>query len=172
MTPPMRINLSDCLLSFIALSAGLFAEFQYNSCQQQSSIIMSTSTEPDNSLCAWFKSQIENLYSISEVPDPHTIFTDDARIVLNHIPTSVDDFYGEFARRKFAVTGVTIDWQHIVDDKVEDSAGAGEDAEMVAGSYIVTSSLKFRVRAAPAQSKSHIVFSARCMSNWLYPRFR
>jgi hypothetical protein len=42
---------------------------------------------------------------------------------------------------------------------------------MVAGSYILTNSLKFRVRAAPAQRKSHIVFSARCVANCVYPRF-
>jgi len=138
---------------------------------------MSTSTEPthvpDNTLRAWVKTRIEALYSTSEKPDLDTIFTDDARIVLNHRSISVDDFYGEFARRGFAVTEVTVDWQHIVEDKVDDAdEQAGEGTEIVAGSYIVTSSLKFRVRAAPAQRKSHIVFSARCVINCVYPGFR
>ncbi|KAF8336071.1 hypothetical protein F5887DRAFT_1250022 [Amanita rubescens] len=130
---------------------------------------MSTSTHTsDDSLITWFKTRIEAFHGISENPDLHTFFSDDARIVLNHRLISVDDFYGEFARRRFAVVEVTVDWQHIVDDKVLDAAEqenedkAGElGTEIVAGSYIVTSSLKFRVRAAPAQKKSHVVFSAR-----------
>jgi len=146
---------------------------------------MSTSTDPtpasDDSLIAWFKTRIEALYGISENPDLVTIFTDDARIVLNHRLISVDDFYEEFARRRFAVVEATVDWQHIVDDKVDALAEQESDedkegelgTEIVAGSYIVTSSLKFRIRVAPAQKKSHVVFSARCVTNFFVrPRFR
>ena len=172
----MRINLSGCISLLIALTVGVLATLQYYSWQQPS-VSMSASNNPtnapDSSLSAWFKAQIERLYNVSEESDLQAqlgdIFTDNARIVLNHKPISVDDFNREFTSRRFAVVGETLDWQHIVDARNEDKAegdGLCPDDEVegtVAGSYIVTRSLKFRIRAAPAQRKCHVVFSATCV---------
>lgn len=171
----MRINLSDRVSLPIALAVGVLATLQYYSWHQPS-LIMSTSnkptTFPDSSLSSWFKARIERLHNVSEESDLQAqlgdIFTDNAHIVLNHKTVSVDDFNREFANRRFAVVGETLDWQHIV-DAVEDNA-EGDDpcpdnaiGGTVAGSYVVTRSLKFRIRAAPAQSKCHVVFSAMCV---------
>ena len=171
----MRINLSDCVSLLIALAVGVLATLQYYSWQQPS-LIMSAPNKPtnppDSSLSAWFKARIERLHNVSEESDLQTqlgdIFTDNARIVLNHKPVSVDEFNRELANRRFAVVGETLNWQHIV-DAIEDNAGGdgprpdNEIGGTVAGSYVVTRSLKFRIRAAPAQRKCHVVFSAMCV---------
>jgi hypothetical protein len=171
----MRINLSDCVSLLITLVVGVLATLQCYS-WQQSSLIMSASNKPtnppDSSLSAWFKARIERLHNVSEESDLQAqlrdIFTDNARIVLNHKPVSVDEFNRELANRRFAVVGETLNWQHIVDAIEDDAGGDGprpdnEIGGTVAGSYVVTRSLKFQIRAAPAQRKCHVVFSAMCV---------
>ncbi|SJK99109.1 uncharacterized protein ARMOST_02395 [Armillaria ostoyae] len=108
-----------------------------------------------SSLTEWAKSQFSNLFKepgnqLEEV----SVFTADAQVLLNHSQVSVEQFKKSLAEKFGAgvVQDVQIDWKELIHD---------EEAGFVAGFVDVTRSMKFRIRAGPAQIHTYISLSMK-----------
>ncbi|KIL63781.1 hypothetical protein M378DRAFT_11871 [Amanita muscaria Koide BX008] len=125
---------------------------------------MSGSPQDSIALTTWFQGEIDKLYKIPQQADFDAefarLFTSDARIILDHVPVSVDELRSTLAASQFAAVSQEVEWKDIQEKKVNEKDGESNE-EIVAGCYIVTRSLKFRIRVTPAQTKSHVVFSAK-----------
>ena len=134
---------------------------------------MQTTQPESNSLTAWFQARIQQLYDLQDtnfLAELSSLFEDDATIILNHVPVSLKEFSDQFAALRAAAVSEQVEWKDIQEmavtdgDEGETAASAAPAEEIVAGCYIVTRSLRFRIRVTPAQSKSHIVFSAKSVA--------
>lgn len=134
-----------------------------------SGTIMQTNTQPQtDSLITWFQALIQQLYDVSQQTNIlgvlSGVFGDDASIILNHVPVTLKEFSDQLTARRAAAVSEVVEWKDIQDLTVEEGETAASTApteEIIAGCYIVTRSLRFRIRVTPAQSKSHVVFSAK-----------
>ncbi|KAF8628614.1 hypothetical protein AX15_003808 [Amanita polypyramis BW_CC] len=166
------MRFSDCLRLLAAVAVGVLAALYY--IHQHSTTL--TMSQADNtgsdSLAGWFRARIDGI-RIAQEQDllaefSHT-FNDDARIMMNHKLISLDDFQSNLARRRFAEVGTVIEWKDIVESKIEggkeESGPPSVDEGIVAGVYVITRSLRLRIRAGPAQTQSHVVFSAKIQND-------
>ncbi|KAF8058518.1 hypothetical protein FPV67DRAFT_1522717 [Lyophyllum atratum] len=125
-----------------------------------------TTTSSGDSLKSWAQAGLTALYgSSSNASDTDfrssfdTLFSSQAEILVNHVALALDGFKDDIKNRAFAATRVSIAWKEIVEVPKADSPE--NEAGIVAGCFVVTRSLKFRIRAAPAQSNTTVVFSAK-----------
>ncbi|KAK0490124.1 hypothetical protein EDD18DRAFT_550679 [Armillaria luteobubalina] len=108
-----------------------------------------------SSLTEWAKSQFSNLLKepgnqLEEV----SVFTADAQVLVNHSQVSVEQFKKSLAEKFGAgvVQDVQINWKELIHD---------EEVGIVAGFVDVTRSMKFRIRAGPAQIHTYISLSMK-----------
>ncbi|KAF8635326.1 hypothetical protein AX17_003945 [Amanita inopinata Kibby_2008] len=122
-----------------------------------------------NPLTSWFVTHTEALHSQLPPGDNllqdafKAMFADEAKIVVNHEQVSVREYWEEVEKRRFAVVGESVEWRDVLERAGTGTGGGDGEGEegIVAGSYVLTRSLKFRVRVTPAQTTSHVVFSAK-----------
>jgi len=140
---------------------------KYHSVEFMSEIAPS---QPDSPLTAWIKTNLGSLYesAIGGETDFQTTFnstfSEKASIYLNHEQISRDDFESNMTTSRSALSrSSTIDWKDILEipTKSEEGASTSGPYGIVAGFFVVTRSLKFKIRASDAQSLSYNSFSAR-----------
>ncbi|KAG7441843.1 uncharacterized protein BT62DRAFT_936719 [Guyanagaster necrorhizus] len=112
-----------------------------------------------SSLTEWTKSQFSSLFRPSEHLFPEvSVFSADALIMVNHTVVSVVQFKTLLAE-KFgagAVQDADINWKELIYD---------DETGVVAGFVDVTRSMKFRIRAGPAQIHTYVGLSAKIVQN-------
>ncbi|KAF5320758.1 hypothetical protein D9619_002213 [Psilocybe cf. subviscida] len=156
---------------------------------QPDTIMNPTQFPPTGPLTKWFQTRMETLLtttparsqqppSITESypvePETqadfkslfYTAFHPDAKITMNHQQVSQEDFIRQMEQSTMGLGpgGVQVDWRDILEIPSSDNQGQsayGHEAGIVAGMFVATRSLKFRIRAGPAQRHSFNVFSAR-----------
>lgn len=123
---------------------------------------------------AWVRSRLTALFEDVQSQDAfdHT-FSPACEVRLNHAVRPLQTFKDEIASRRAAAVRVSVAWPDAEDDVVvasaavvhsdsEDGATTGESpATVVAGAFVVTRSLPFRIRVAHAQIRTHVCFSAK-----------
>ncbi|KAG6887434.1 hypothetical protein C0995_015307 [Termitomyces sp. Mi166 len=123
-----------------------------------------------SSLKAWFQTQTESLYAIppqtdtQHVPNPpnppqQALFSLSAQIVVNHIPVALEDFQSDIRNRLRFSRQTSVSWGDVIE--VYDSQDGQNEEGIVAGIFVLTRSLNFRIRAGPAQRKTTVIFSAK-----------
>ncbi|KAF9445550.1 hypothetical protein P691DRAFT_675366 [Macrolepiota fuliginosa MF-IS2] len=120
-----------------------------------------------DSLADWVKGQFTPLFQKNtESADSDvsstlgSTFKPDARIIYNHQSIDLAKFGDDLNQSGFAVTRTDVEWKEIFATPNE-SDGSGTQAGIVAGYFVVTRSMKFRIRAAPARTLQHCFFSAK-----------
>ncbi|KAF9077040.1 hypothetical protein BDP27DRAFT_1313017, partial [Rhodocollybia butyracea] len=90
------------------------------------------------------------------------MFSPNAQIFMNHTgPLSVGDFTKQMGQA-FGTNQTSVEWKESfeVDDQAQDKTEEGKTG-IFAGYLIVTRTLKFRIRAAPAKNYTTISLSAK-----------
>ncbi|KAG5719413.1 hypothetical protein E4T56_gene13474 [Termitomyces sp. T112] len=116
------------------------------------------------SLKTWFQTQIQSLYGIPSQTDsrnlPQVFFSSGAQILLNHVPVTLEDFQSDIQSQLQSSRQTSISWKDVI-EVYSSGADSQNETGIVAGIYIVTRSLNFRIRAGPAQRKTTVVFTAK-----------
>ncbi|KAH9485882.1 hypothetical protein JR316_0002797 [Psilocybe cubensis] len=112
----------------------------------------------------WLRNRFTSLYEAAPPPEEAdfkalfvSIFSEDAQVWFNHEQISVDAFQEKITSANYAAKEASIDWKDLIEIPGNDAEHEG----IVAGSFVVTRSMKFRIRAAPAQRLNHNIFSAK-----------
>ncbi|KAF8176942.1 hypothetical protein BJ912DRAFT_1063756 [Pholiota molesta] len=120
-------------------------------------------------LSLWLQSRISGLYEAVPPTEEadfkalyYTTFDIDASIYMNHEKVSQDTYLARLNSANFAVTHATVNWKELIDaspsstEKEEDVKGG-----IISGFFVIKSSMKFRIRAGPAQRFNFNTFSAK-----------
>jgi hypothetical protein len=148
----------------------------FGSSSQTSTTSRSMSLSKPNST-SWTQSRLGALYETREnevfASTFDTVFSSSCEVRANHIPSTVDAFKESISSHRAAGAGVTLSWENVIatsdsPDEVSSPVPQRHSSPLtywkpsvVAGTLIVTRSMKFRIRAAPAQRQTHINFSVR-----------
>ncbi|KAF8815049.1 hypothetical protein BYT27DRAFT_7201146 [Phlegmacium glaucopus] len=127
--------------------------------------------EADSPLTTWVKVHLGSFYhdesATGEATDFQTAFnstfSDKVSLRINHQPTSRDDFESEMRASQSALSrSSTIDWKEMLEIPTNSEEGAiSGPGGIVAGFFVVTRSMKWKIRASAAQTLSYNSFSAR-----------
>ncbi|KAJ3756634.1 hypothetical protein EV360DRAFT_84785 [Lentinula raphanica] len=119
------------------------------------------------SLAQWLQSEFTTLYENSEAEEDSAngisariqyLFSPAAQIYINHSgPLPSEEFLKHV--KAFGSTKAEVDWKECFD--VNNNEEQSDTAGIVAGYFIITRTLKFRIRAAPAKNITHVSFSAK-----------
>ncbi|GLB35376.1 hypothetical protein LshimejAT787_0209410 [Lyophyllum shimeji] len=122
-------------------------------------------TSSSDSLTSWVRTRLAALYEFPSEAQQAELqssfdasFSPQAQILVNHAPVARDAFKDDLSRRAIAAARASVDWKELIEVPKADDA---DEAEIVAGCFVVTRSMKFRIRAAPAQTHSTVIFSAK-----------
>ncbi|PPR02549.1 hypothetical protein CVT26_012017 [Gymnopilus dilepis] len=158
----LLVSLKDKLLEIAHIPYRLVLE-EY--CRQDN--IMSD--EALGATAQWIQNKFTTIYesaSPDQVSDFKThlanVFHKDVEIYQNHQPISLGTFQDDLSQANAAHARSSIEWKEVFE--VPPPEG-DSDTSIVAGSFIVTRSMKFRIRAAPAQRLNHNIFSAKVQRN-------
>ncbi|KAG1725288.1 uncharacterized protein EDB91DRAFT_1239885 [Suillus paluster] len=115
-------------------------------------------SKPD--LISWTQSRLGALYEAHEddafASAFDAVFASSCEVRVNHIPSTLDAFKDSVSSRRAASRGVTLSWENVIT-----TGDSPDEPSVVAGTLIITRSMMFRIRAAPAQRLTQIHFSAR-----------
>lgn len=115
-------------------------------------------SKPD--FISWIQTHLGALYEAREdevfANAFDTAFSPSCEVRVNHAPSTLDALRDSVSSRKAAAKGVALSWENIIS-----TGNRPDEPSVVAGTLIVTRSMMFRVRAAPAERLTHINFSAR-----------
>ncbi|KAI9441928.1 hypothetical protein H4582DRAFT_1935943 [Lactarius indigo] len=109
---------------------------------------------------AWTQTSFTDLYNLDQDPQTQTLFTPDAQITVNGEVLSLEKFDEHIKVQRGGATRVDILWEDVLASPEDDSRSV-----LFKGSYTITRSLKFRLRAAPMQTLTHVVLEARVDSD-------
>ncbi|KDR67202.1 hypothetical protein GALMADRAFT_80058 [Galerina marginata CBS 339.88] len=121
---------------------------------------------PDQTASQWLQGAFTSLYESAppaEVSDFEALFlftfSEEAEIILNHEKVPLETFQLGLSKANFAISRASVEWKEVIEVPPKDG---GTDPEViVAGFFVVTRSMKFRIRAGPAQRLSYNSFSAK-----------
>ncbi|PPQ83721.1 hypothetical protein CVT25_006125 [Psilocybe cyanescens] len=121
----------------------------------------------DISASQWLRNRFTSLYEAAPPPEEAdfkalflSVFSEDSQVVFNHESMSIDTFQEKLTTANYAVSDASVDWKDLVEIPAHDRE-AGAQEGIVAGSFVVTRSMKFRIRAGRAQRLNHNIFSAK-----------
>ncbi|KIM36908.1 hypothetical protein M413DRAFT_448832 [Hebeloma cylindrosporum] len=125
-----------------------------------------TGTDPSETpLRSWVQTRLESIYAFAQQPEEYfrdfvnTTFSENAIIRHNHELVSKEEFLQRLIVGNFACLHASVNlWGSQV---VEIPAGGDSEGGIIAGFFEVTRSLKYRIRAGPAQRESHNIFSSK-----------
>jgi len=121
-------------------------------------------------LTAWIKSHLGSLYlgksTVGEQSDFQTVFNStfskNVSIYVNHEQISRDEFESEMRASRSALSRPsTIDWKEILEIPKSEENITSAPTGIVAGFFVVTRLMKFRIRASNAKIHSYNSFSAQ-----------
>ncbi|KAK7448133.1 hypothetical protein VKT23_013892 [Stygiomarasmius scandens] len=126
----------------------------------------SQTTHETPSLTDWAKSNINSLYELhstsgegqqAQQSGAGLVFAPNAQIFHNHKQVTVEEFQKEMSQ-SFGSVGSSVEWKECVEiPESKETPHTG----IVAGFLVVTRTMKFRIRAAPAQNNTFISISAK-----------
>jgi hypothetical protein len=137
---------------------------------------------PSHDLAAWTQARISAIYEAQSDTDFQksfsSAFSSSPEIFINHQNISKDNMKDDIAkRRNAAACGMDVKWENVMvvpkdsakpdevrwNDKGDDGRGLLMiyQAGIVAGFLVVNRSLKYRIRAAPAQMQTVLNISAK-----------
>ncbi|KAG1733694.1 hypothetical protein EDB19DRAFT_1612677, partial [Suillus lakei] len=115
-------------------------------------------SKPD--LISWTQSRLGALYEAFEdesfASAFENAFSPSCEVRVNHTPSTLDTFKDSVSSRRAASTGITLSWENVIT-----TGDSLDEPPVISGTLIITRSMRFRIRAAPAQRQTHINFSAR-----------
>ncbi|KAG2131641.1 hypothetical protein DEU56DRAFT_981852 [Suillus clintonianus] len=116
-------------------------------------------SKPD--LISWTQSRLGALYEVREdeafTSAFNAVFSPSCEVRMNHTLSTLDAFKDSISACRAASIGITLSWENMIT-----AAGDSPDeSSVVSGTLKITRSMRFRIRAAPAQHQTHINFSAR-----------
>ncbi|KAF5355124.1 hypothetical protein D9756_005712 [Leucocoprinus leucothites] len=119
-----------------------------------------------DNLVDWFKERFTPLYQISAGATEDSLstqldsmFEKNAHIIHNHEPIDLAKFTEGLRASSAAVVKADVEWKEVM-SSVGRTSGMDQDG-IVSGYFIVTRSLRFRIRVGPAQNLQHCFFSAK-----------
>ncbi|KAG1774356.1 hypothetical protein EV702DRAFT_1200374 [Suillus placidus] len=115
-------------------------------------------SKPD--FISWTQSHLGALYEAREdgvfANAFDTAFSPSCEVRVNHAPSTVDALRDSVSSRKVATRGVALSWENVIS-----TGDSPDEPSVVAGTLIITRSMMFLIRAAPAHRLTHINFSAK-----------
>ncbi|KAG1874310.1 hypothetical protein F4604DRAFT_1582237 [Suillus subluteus] len=115
-------------------------------------------SKPD--FISWTQSHLGALYEAREdevfANAFDTAFSPSCEVRVNHAPSTLDALRDSVSSRKVATRGVALSWENVIS-----TGNSPDEPSVVSGTLIITRSMMFRVRAAPAHRLTHINFSAK-----------
>ncbi|KAG2031899.1 hypothetical protein BDR03DRAFT_1015696 [Suillus americanus] len=115
-------------------------------------------SKPD--FISWTQSHLGALYEAREdevfANAFDNAFSPSCEVRVNHAPSTLDALRDSVSSRKVAARGVALSWENVIS-----TGNSPDEPSVVAGTLIITRSMMFRVRAAPAHRLTHIKFSAK-----------
>ncbi|KAJ3741589.1 hypothetical protein DFH05DRAFT_1578844 [Lentinula detonsa] len=129
-------------------------------------------------LAQWAQSKINALYDHPDtsLPDDNSappiasrvqsLFAPTAQIYLNHTGPVPPEEFSKQLEKSFGTSKAEVEWKEcfeVLDDNEHDAES--ERVGIVAGYFIITRTLKFRIRAASAKNYTHVSFSAKISNN-------
>ncbi|KIL00475.1 hypothetical protein PAXRUDRAFT_821674 [Paxillus rubicundulus Ve08.2h10] len=131
---------------------------------------ISTMTAPDaaipapSNMTSWIQPRLTGVYEAADDDAFHSsfarLFSANCELRIDHAVHPLQAFKDDLASRRTAAKNVTVAWDDVISTNDSDDK-PGQPWTVVAGSLVVTRSLPFRIRAAPAQRNTHIKFSAK-----------
>ncbi|KAJ3782395.1 hypothetical protein GGU10DRAFT_275605 [Lentinula aff. detonsa] len=139
-------------------------------------------------LAQWAQSKINALYEHPDtsLPDDNSappiasrvqsLFAPTAQIYLNHTGPVPPEEFSKQLEKSFGTSRAEVEWKEcfeVLDDNEHDAESetvivnerfTRYQVGIVAGYFIITRTLKFRIRAAPAKNYTHVSFSAKYKS--------
>lgn len=118
-------------------------------------------------LVNWFKDSLTSLYQsaldsaqgkLSSTVE--SLFEGDAHIIYNHEQIDLAKLDEALGISSALAIRAEVEWKEVMSSTVGGNNETQQDA-IVTGYFIVTRSMKFRIRAAPAQTLQHCFFSAK-----------
>ncbi|KAH7930066.1 hypothetical protein BV22DRAFT_1125225 [Leucogyrophana mollusca] len=115
-------------------------------------------------LSNWTQSRLSAVY---EAPDDDTLqkafdaaFSSKCEVFVSQEPAaeSLETLRDQLSNRRSATIGSKVSWENAPTVKADELSTGPAD---VTGSFVVTRSLKFRIRAAPVQRLTHVTFEAK-----------
>ncbi|KAF8161662.1 hypothetical protein B0H34DRAFT_806824 [Crassisporium funariophilum] len=117
-------------------------------------------------LSTWVQTHLGTLYESNQSGNEvefearfGSTFSDKALVYLNHEQISLDAFKTKIIATDFGAIRSTVEWKEIFETETHVNKDTVEG--LVAGFFIVTRTMKFRIRAGPAQNLSYNSFSAQ-----------
>ncbi|KAF9269893.1 hypothetical protein L218DRAFT_992573 [Marasmius fiardii PR-910] len=110
------------------------------------------------SLTEWAQSKLNNMFELSRQSSEdlqahfNTTFSPNAQILMNHVPISAPEFQKRISESSGGTAKVSVEWKDVMEDS---------QAGIVAGFLVLTRSMVFRIRAAPAQNHTFLNISAK-----------
>ncbi|KAJ3995515.1 hypothetical protein F5050DRAFT_1573410 [Lentinula boryana] len=128
-------------------------------------------------LAQWAQSKINALYEHPDtsLPDDNSappiasrvqsLFAPNAQIYLNHTGPVLPEEFSKQLEKNLGTSKADVEWKEcfeVLDDNEHDTESETRyQVGIVAGYFIITRTLKFRIRAAPAKNYTHVSFSAK-----------
>ncbi|EIW82447.1 hypothetical protein CONPUDRAFT_81921 [Coniophora puteana RWD-64-598 SS2] len=126
----------------------------------------------------WLQSHLTTLCESESEDSFHgsfdSVFAPGCQVIVNHTPASIDEFKDQLRTNLGASVSAKTSWENVItasprspsEDNQESSQGVTSDqASIVAAFVTITRSMKFRIRAAPAQRQSLVHLSAKIEGN-------
>ena len=101
------------------------------------------------------------------------MFAPGCQVIVNHTPIAIETFKDQLRTSLGASVSAKTDWENVItaspktreDDQESPQCSTSEEASIVAAFLTITRSMKFRIRAAPAQRQSLVHLSAKIEGN-------
>jgi len=123
---------------------------------QVTSAAETTDDNLSRQLQEWTQTSFTDLYNLGKDPQAQTLFTPDAQITLNGAVLSPEKYNEHITEQRGAAPRIDVVWGDVLAKPEAESCSI-----LFKGSYTITRSLKFRLRAGPMQTLTHIVLEAR-----------
>ncbi|KAK1235124.1 hypothetical protein PQX77_001660 [Marasmius sp. AFHP31] len=119
------------------------------------------------SLTEWAQSNISKIFELSTDSSEkdnlqqlfETVFATNVQILMNHETISLDEFKGRISKT-FATSNASVEWKEVMEVPAENGTDE-KQVGIVAGFFVLTRSMTFRIRAAPAQNNTSVTVSAK-----------
>ncbi|KAF9490961.1 hypothetical protein BDN71DRAFT_1453614 [Pleurotus eryngii] len=123
-------------------------------------------------LIPWLQDRFSKIYDISSSQNEggpiedfsagfDAAFASNILITINGEEVSRDGLREGIISSTFAATHIQVEWKDLIEVPNQGSDDSDLVTGMVAGQLVTTRSLKFRIRAAPAQNQTITIFQAR-----------
>ncbi|KAF9246858.1 hypothetical protein BU15DRAFT_69718 [Melanogaster broomeanus] len=114
---------------------------------------------------SWIQSRLGAVYEVAEEGAFQSsfdqLFSPNCEVRVDHEVHPLQTFRGELMSRRAAAQSVAVAWDDAGGGIISTNDDDPNLPSVVAGSLVVTRSLRWLIRAAPAQRMTHINFSAK-----------